>query len=55
MSSDTALRTTGTARVSLLEASELSAVVLPPEMSSPERLRKDVELSAKAPSAGEMG
>lgn len=39
--------TTGTARVSLLEASELSAAVLPPEMSSPERLKKDVELSAK--------
>ena len=55
MSPHTALRTTGTARVSLLEASELSAAVLPPETSSPERLKKDVELSAKAPSAVAMG
>ena len=55
MSPHTALRTTGTARVSLLEASELSAAVLPPETSSPERLKKDVELSAKAPSAVAVG
>eukprot|EP00435_Cladocopium_sp_Y103_P018278 s3539_g4.t1 len=38
-------RTAGTARVSVLESSELSAAVLPPEMSCPERLRKDMELS----------
>ena len=42
-------RTAGVARASLLEASvDLSALVLPPEMSSPERLKKDMELSAKA-------
>ena len=43
------MRTAGVARASLLEASvDLSALVLPPEMSTPERLKKDLELSAKA-------
>ena len=40
----------GTARVSLQEASpKLSALVLPPEMSSPRRLERDLVLSKEAP------
>eukprot|EP00438_Fugacium_kawagutii_P025988 Skav226716 [mRNA] locus=scaffold3811:197819:199406:- [translate_table: standard] len=42
------MRTSTTAGVSLIETSmDLSALVVPAEMSLPERLKKDLELSAK--------
>ena len=42
------LRSMGSARVSLLEASvELSALVMPPEMATVQRLRQDLDLSAQ--------
>lgn len=42
------LRSMGSARVSLLEASvELSALVMPPEMATEIRLGQDLDLSAQ--------
>ena len=40
--------TTGVAHVSIQDSSALSALVMPSEMSSPERLKKDLSLSAEA-------
>ena len=39
--------TNGVAKVSIQDPMELSALVLPAEMSSPERLAKDLSLSAE--------